>query len=431
MPNEHFCLKWNNFQRNIVAALGNLKLDEDFVDVTISCEGKLIKAHKVILSACSDYFRDLFRDNPCQHPVIILRDATYTDVEGLVRYVYRGEVDVQPQHLQSFLKTADALKIKGLADQGLMNNANNSASENDLKSEGEESVEDDEDEDLEFERTPSEHSSSTAATANNSSHASLSARLCEPLKVPMPNFRSSGNSETSSSSPEILPPEAKRMKRSEEDLASPISGPLNLSYGSKSNNEPSGPLVTAKAKTNNVSDEDGAYPSTTIDYLESPKHITKVETGVLDDSPLSEAFPRTSGVKKLKKKKKSKVDSTNQLVIETPENNNDQKVVQGGGTNHPRNRWRCMQPRLCNYCWKTFSNSFNLKQHIVNVHIQSQGVSCSLCDKVVKNKWYLRKHLVTAHGAPLKRVNPKTTGKPSENGSEETSGATMEETTTI
>ena len=61
MPNEHFCLKWNNFQRNIVAALGNLKVDEDFVDVTISCEGKLIKAHKVILSACSDYFRDLFR----------------------------------------------------------------------------------------------------------------------------------------------------------------------------------------------------------------------------------------------------------------------------------------------------------------------------------------------------------------------------------
>ena len=145
-------------------------------------------------------------------------------------------------------------------------------------------------------------------------------------------------------------------------------------------------------------------------------------------------------MKKLKKKKKSKVErssSSNQLVIETSsasENNNDQKVVGGaGGTNHPRNRWRCMQPRLCNYCWKTFSNSFNLKQHIVNVHIQSQGVSCSLCDKVVKNKWYLRKHLVTAHGAPLKRVNPKTTGscKP-ENGNSiegvETSGGTMEET---
>ncbi len=61
MPSEHYCLKWNNFQTNIVAALGNLKLDEDFVDVTLSCEGKSIKAHKVILSACSEYFRDVFR----------------------------------------------------------------------------------------------------------------------------------------------------------------------------------------------------------------------------------------------------------------------------------------------------------------------------------------------------------------------------------
>ena len=62
---------------------------------------------------------------------------------------------------------------------------------------------------------------------------------------------------------------------------------------------------------------------------------------------------------------------------------------QGGqhpqGATHPRNRWRCMQPRVCEYCWKTFSNSFNLKQHIVNVHIQSQGVACTMCEKVLKN----------------------------------------------
>ena len=61
MPTEHFCLKWNNYQTNIVSALGNLKLDGDFVDVTLSCEGRKIEAHKVILSACSDYFRDVFR----------------------------------------------------------------------------------------------------------------------------------------------------------------------------------------------------------------------------------------------------------------------------------------------------------------------------------------------------------------------------------
>ena len=70
-----------------------------------------------------------------------------------------------------------------------------------------------------------------------------------------------------------------------------------------------------------------------------------------------------------------------------------------------------MQPRICPYCWKTFSNSFNLKQHTINVHIQSQGVACHQCQKVVKNKWYLRKHLVTAHGAPLKRSTTKDGSK--------------------
>ena len=50
--------------------------------------------------------------------MVILRDSSYADVEGLVRYIYRGEVDVEPDRLQSLLRTAELLKIKGLADQG-------------------------------------------------------------------------------------------------------------------------------------------------------------------------------------------------------------------------------------------------------------------------------------------------------------------------
>ena len=66
------------------------------------------------------------QENPCKHPVIILRDSSYDDIEGLVRYVYRGEVDVQPEQLQSFLRTAELLQIKGLADQNLCNTATES-----------------------------------------------------------------------------------------------------------------------------------------------------------------------------------------------------------------------------------------------------------------------------------------------------------------
>jgi broad-like protein len=63
------------------------------------------------------------QENPCHHPVVILRDAAFVDVEGLIRYVYRGEVDVQPERLQNFLRTAELLKIKGLAEQSLFKNS--------------------------------------------------------------------------------------------------------------------------------------------------------------------------------------------------------------------------------------------------------------------------------------------------------------------
>ena len=51
--------------------------------------------------------------------MVIRWDSSHVDVEGLVRYIYRGEVDVEPDRLQSFLRTAEVLKIKGLADQNL------------------------------------------------------------------------------------------------------------------------------------------------------------------------------------------------------------------------------------------------------------------------------------------------------------------------
>lgn len=60
-PDPQFCLRWNNFQTNITSQFETLRQDEDFVDVTLTCEGKSVKAHKVVLSACSPYFKELFK----------------------------------------------------------------------------------------------------------------------------------------------------------------------------------------------------------------------------------------------------------------------------------------------------------------------------------------------------------------------------------
>ncbi|XP_058804813.1 protein abrupt-like isoform X5 [Phymastichus coffea] len=113
---QQFSLRWNNYLKHITSAFDTLRSDEDLVDVTLSCEGKRIKAHKMLLSACSTYFRDLFKENPCQHPVIIFRNVKFDDLAALVDFIYQGEVNVVQEQLDSFMTTAELLAVQGLTD---------------------------------------------------------------------------------------------------------------------------------------------------------------------------------------------------------------------------------------------------------------------------------------------------------------------------
>ena len=61
MTEQQFCLKWNNFHISLLDEFLSLRNAEELVDVTLACEGKRLFAHKVVLSACSPYFRDLFK----------------------------------------------------------------------------------------------------------------------------------------------------------------------------------------------------------------------------------------------------------------------------------------------------------------------------------------------------------------------------------
>ena len=56
-----FRLRWDNFSQSVVSSFRRLKEEEDFVDVTLACNSKQFTAHKVVLSACSPYFRRLLK----------------------------------------------------------------------------------------------------------------------------------------------------------------------------------------------------------------------------------------------------------------------------------------------------------------------------------------------------------------------------------
>eukprot|EP00092_Neocalanus_flemingeri_P027774 GFUD01030148.1.p1 GENE.GFUD01030148.1~~GFUD01030148.1.p1 ORF type:complete len:337 (-),score=76.04 GFUD01030148.1:317-1327(-) len=111
---EKFCLRWNDFESNISVAFRELREEKDFFDVTLACDDSQIQAHKVILSACSPFFRNVLRRNPHQHPLLYLKGVKYSELMSVLNFMYMGEVNVAQEELNSFLSVAEDLRVKGL-----------------------------------------------------------------------------------------------------------------------------------------------------------------------------------------------------------------------------------------------------------------------------------------------------------------------------
>lgn len=116
MGSQQFCLKWKSHYSNLLSALDQLVFSEALTDVTVACEGLSLKAHRVVLAACSPFFQSLFVENQCQHPIVILKDFKFSELRAIVDFMYHGEVNVSREHLSSLLKAAEALQVKGLTD---------------------------------------------------------------------------------------------------------------------------------------------------------------------------------------------------------------------------------------------------------------------------------------------------------------------------
>nr|CAD7601084.1 unnamed protein product [Timema genevievae] len=88
---------------------------EQLVDCTLSCQGQFLKAHKMVLSACSPYFQELFRQHQIPHPIIIMNGMKFIDIKLVVEFMYRGEIKVLEAELEGLLAAAETLQVKGLS----------------------------------------------------------------------------------------------------------------------------------------------------------------------------------------------------------------------------------------------------------------------------------------------------------------------------
>lgn len=130
---QQYCLRWNNHPSNLTGVLTSLLQREALCDVTLACDGEIVKvswsgrsylviyvssyeplslqAHQTILSACSPYFEMIFLQNSHPHPIIYLKDVRYSEMRSLLDFMYKGEVNVGRSSLPTFLKTAESLQV--------------------------------------------------------------------------------------------------------------------------------------------------------------------------------------------------------------------------------------------------------------------------------------------------------------------------------
>ena len=124
--NDKFCLKWNDFEKNVSTSFQQLRDERDFFDVTLACDGNQLEAHKVgasglllaqvlksqvILSACSPFFRAVLKRNPHSHPLLYLKGVKYESILAVLNFMYNGEVNIAQAELSAFLSVAEDLQV--------------------------------------------------------------------------------------------------------------------------------------------------------------------------------------------------------------------------------------------------------------------------------------------------------------------------------
>uniref|UniRef100_A0A8D8CWB0 Protein bric-a-brac 1 n=1 Tax=Culex pipiens TaxID=7175 RepID=A0A8D8CWB0_CULPI len=130
---QQYCLRWKYHHSNLQTMFSQLLDRGCFCDVTLACEGQTIRAHRVVLCACSTYFDQLLTNCGAteKDPIIIMRDAKFEDIKCLIEFMYKGEINVEHGSLASLLKTAEELRIKGLAEVSWRDDDNGSTAGSD------------------------------------------------------------------------------------------------------------------------------------------------------------------------------------------------------------------------------------------------------------------------------------------------------------
>ena len=117
---DHYMLSCPGFSNKLSVVFGEMLEKKELLDVTLVCDDdKSMRAHQVILSAASSFFRNVFKRFEGKNGFVYLRGVKHEDCEAIVQFLYHGETQVAQDNLTRFMDIAKDLKILGLAEESM------------------------------------------------------------------------------------------------------------------------------------------------------------------------------------------------------------------------------------------------------------------------------------------------------------------------
>lgn len=114
---------WDDHLQNLSGLFQELYDNKKLVDVTLYCSGGILKAHRIVLSACSPYFSKIFQEiEVTQPPIIILKGISYDEMHQLLEFMYKGSINILEQDLPSLIQAGSYLEIKGMDTKNIPDN---------------------------------------------------------------------------------------------------------------------------------------------------------------------------------------------------------------------------------------------------------------------------------------------------------------------
>lgn len=411
-------------------AFDSLRSEENLVDVTLSCEGYKIKAHKMLLSACSSYFKELFKDNPCQHPIVVFRNVRYYDLRALIDFIYQGEVNVMQDQLPSFLATAKLLEVKGLTDNSFGSEPPDGPNNNDSEAYEEENVSQNiEDEEIEEDETLSDVSQYAPQITTNESPScplSIIPITKTPGPPPPPTDHNPHKRKKRSEDEEIVPrqrllPNLKPMPKLESQEMPP-----QLSFASKQSIEIF-PITSIKTEKNHddsydTQSKDSRMDSKEYSSMNSPDHnLNEMEMyGTIEEPYQKPNMELNHLLTKSSRAGGSGGDMSQDSLqghwlssLNNAGDGTEAAITEANRKQTPSNADFSQQRHryICSICGATYKHLRNLRAHC---HLHYGKTRCNLCNKVLCNISYFKKHLQQQHGLlTTKKNDGKTVQSPS------------------